>query len=77
MNPEALTLEVRPRSPWEAMDLSVRLCMQHWRILLSGWLITVLPIFVIISLLLLETHPYWAFIPVSYTHLTLPTTVVV
>ncbi len=66
MNPEALTLEVRPRSPWEAMDLSVRLCMQHWRILLSGWLITVLPIFVIISLLLLETHPYWAFILVWY-----------
>ncbi len=66
MNPEALTLEVRPRSPWESMDLSVRLCMQHWRILLSGWLVTVLPIFVIISLLLLETHPYWAFILIWY-----------
>ncbi len=66
MNPEALTLEVRPRSPWEAMDLAVRLCMQHWRILLSGWLVTVLPIFIIISLLLLETHPLLAFVLVWY-----------
>lgn len=61
MNLEALTLEVRPRSPWEAMDLAVRLCVQHWRILLSSWLVTVLPVFMLASLILLENYPYWAF----------------
>ncbi len=61
MNLEALILEVRPRTPWEAMDLSVRLCVRQWRILLGSWMITILPIFLIISIVLLEEHPYWAF----------------
>lgn len=61
MNLEALTLEVRPRSPWEAMDLAVRLAVSHWRILLSSWMISVFPVFLIINIMLLDEHPYWAF----------------
>ncbi len=61
MNLEAMTLEVRPRTPWEAMDVAVRLAVTHWRILLSAWLVTVLPVFLIINLILLQEHPYWAF----------------
>lgn len=61
MNIEALTLEVRPRSPWESMDLAVRLAVSHWRILLSSWMTTVFPVFLIINLILLKEHPYWAF----------------
>jgi len=66
MNLEALTLEVRPRTPWEAMDLGVRLVIKHWSILLLSWMILVLPIFLIIALVLLEEHPYWAFFLVWY-----------
>lgn len=61
MNLEALTLEVRPRTPWEAMDLAVRLAVSHWRILLSGWMVSVFPLFLIINLILLEEYPYWAY----------------
>ncbi len=66
MNLEQLTLEIRPRSPWEAMDLAVRLCVQNWRILLSSWLVTVLPVFLLVSIILLPDHPYWAFLLVWF-----------
>ena len=61
MNLEALTLEVRPRTPWESMDLAVRLAVSHWRLLLSSWMVSVFPLFLIINLILLKEHPYWAF----------------
>jgi hypothetical protein len=62
MNLESMTMEVRPRSPWEAMDLAVRLTITHWKILFSSWLITILPIFLVVSIILLNDYPYWAFI---------------
>ncbi len=61
MNLEAMTLEVRPRNPWEAMDLAVRLAVSHWRILFSSWMVCVFPLFLIINIILLNDHPYWAF----------------
>ena len=61
MNLESLTLEVRPRTPWEAMDVSVRLAVSHWRLLFSSWMVSVFPLFLIINIILLEDHPYWAF----------------
>jgi len=61
MKLESLTMAVRPRTPWESMDLAVRLAVSHWRLLLSSWLVTVLPLFVIINIILLSEHPYWAF----------------
>jgi len=61
MKLESLILAVRPRTPWEAMDLAVRLLMSNWRLLLSSWMVTVLPLFVIINISLLNSHPMWAF----------------
>ncbi|MDX2504569.1 MAG: hypothetical protein QNL62_08850 [Gammaproteobacteria bacterium] len=61
MNLEALTLEVRPRTPWESMDLAVRLAVSHWRLLFSSWMATIFPLFLIINIILLEDYPYWAF----------------
>jgi len=61
MKLEDLTLQIRPRTPWEAMDLAVRLVMTHWSVLAAGWMVTVFPLFVIINLVLLNEHPIWAF----------------
>lgn len=61
MKLESLTLEVRPRTPWESMDVAVRLAATHWRLLFSSWMVSVFPLFVIINIILLEDHPYWAF----------------
>ena len=61
MNLESLALEVRPRSPWESMDVAVRLVVLHWRLLLSSWMVSVLPLFVIINIIFLEAYPYVAF----------------
>ena len=66
MNLESLTMEVRPRTAWESMDLAVRLAVTHWRVLFSSWMVTVFPLFVIISLVLLEDYPYWAFFVVWF-----------
>ncbi len=61
MKLESLTMEIRPRTPWEAMDVAVRLAVTHWRLLFSAWMVTVFPLFVIINLILLEDYPIWAF----------------
>ena len=61
MNLEQLTLEVRPRTPWESMDVAVRLAVTHWRLLLSSWMATVFPLVLIINILLINDYPYWAF----------------
>lgn len=66
MKLEALTLEVRPRSPWEAMDLAVRLVITHWRILLTSWMVAIFPLFIVINLILLEEHPVWAFLVIWF-----------
>lgn len=61
MNLESLILEVRPRTPWESMDLSVRLVMDHWRVLFISWMVTVFPLFLIINVILLQDYPMWTF----------------
>ncbi len=61
MKIESLTMEVRPRTPWESMDLSVRLVFTHWRLLFSAWMVSVFPLFLIINIMLLNEHPGWAF----------------
>jgi len=54
-------MEVRPRTAWESMDLSVRLVLTHWRLLFSAWMVTVFPIFLLVNLFLLTEYPMWAF----------------
>lgn len=50
------TLVIRPRNPWEAIDLGVLLAARHWRLLLSSWAIATVPLFAVLTLLLWD-HP--------------------
>ncbi len=40
---------IRPRNPWEAIDLGVLLARQHRRLLMTSWAIVTLPIFALLS----------------------------
>ncbi len=62
MKLEQLTLEIRPRNPWEVMDLAVRLVMSHKALLVTTWMVIIFPILVIINLVLLKEHPLLAFV---------------
>lgn len=46
---------IRPRTPWEAMDLGVLLNQQHRRLLMSSWALITLPVFALLSLLLWDS----------------------
>ncbi|MDP2228139.1 MAG: hypothetical protein Q8J78_11765 [Moraxellaceae bacterium] len=48
-----LTLAVRPRSPYEAMDLGVRLAQTEWALLTRAWLAVAGPVFLLALLLTL------------------------
>ena len=40
---------IRPRSPWEALDLGVLMARQHQRTLMLGWACTSLPVFALLT----------------------------
>ena len=44
MRIEALTLAVRPRLPFEAMDLGLRLCQSHWGAVYAAWAVALVPV---------------------------------
>ncbi|WP_460157665.1 DUF4129 domain-containing protein [Pseudomonas sp. S2_H10] len=44
-----VTVVIRPRSTWEAMDLGVLLSQRHRRLLMTSWAMVTLPIFVLLS----------------------------
>ncbi|MGC1329163.1 MULTISPECIES: DUF4129 domain-containing protein [unclassified Pseudomonas] len=46
------SIAIRPRSPWEALDLGVLLACRHRRLLMLSWALLTLPIFALLSLLL-------------------------
>jgi len=41
---EALTLAVRPRLPFEAMDLGLRLVQSHWGAVYTAWAVALVPV---------------------------------
>ncbi len=43
---------IRPRNPWEAIDLGVLLARKHRGLLMSSWAIVTLPVFTLLSLAL-------------------------
>ncbi|WP_434679959.1 DUF4129 domain-containing protein [Pseudomonas sp. R1-18] len=53
------TVELRPRTPWEAIDLGVLLAREHRTLLMTSWAIVTLPIFVVLSLVF-HNQPYLA-----------------
>lgn len=44
------SVAIRPRNPWEAIDLGVLLARQHRRLLMTSWAIVTLPVFALLSL---------------------------
>ncbi|GFM78241.1 membrane protein [Pseudomonas cichorii] len=46
------SVTIRPRNPWEAMDLGVLLAREHRGLLMSSWAIVTLPFFALLTLLL-------------------------
>lgn len=53
------SVELRPRSPMEAIDLGVLLARRHRCLLMSSWAIVTLPVFVLLSLTF-HDRPYLA-----------------
>ncbi|MGH8355718.1 MAG: DUF4129 domain-containing protein, partial [Pseudomonas sp.] len=54
-----ISVAIRPRSAWEAMDLGVLLARRHAGLLLASWALVSLPLFALFSLLLWQS-PSWA-----------------
>ena len=54
MQLDDLTIQVRPRSHREAMDLGLRLVQSYWRVIYRPLLLVVLPLFLVTNLLLSE-----------------------
>jgi hypothetical protein len=46
------SVTIRPRNPWEAIDLGVLLARKHRRLLMTSWAIATLPIYALLSFLL-------------------------
>ncbi|MDB6145675.1 MAG: hypothetical protein JWP80_4719 [Pseudomonas sp.] len=44
------SVAIRPRNPWEAIDLGVLLARQHRGLLMSSWAFVTLPVFALLSL---------------------------
>lgn len=58
MRLDSLTIALRPRNNWEAMDLGVAMARAHWKPLMLAWLACFLPVIVLVSSVL-YAHP-WA-----------------
>ena len=50
---------IRPRTPWEAMDLGVLMARQHRVLLMSSWALVSLPVFALLTVLLWD-YPSFA-----------------
>ncbi|SHN19537.1 protein of unknown function [Pseudomonas asturiensis] len=46
------SVAIRPRSPWEALDLGVLMAREHRAVLFGSWAIVTLPVFALLTLLL-------------------------
>jgi hypothetical protein len=53
------SVAIRPRSPWEALDLGVLLARRHAGLLMASWALVSLPLFALLCLLLWD-YPGWA-----------------
>lgn len=61
MNLDQVTIEIRPRTAWEAVDLGVIMAKRWWWPMMKIWFIVSLPIF-LISLLFPQDKLIWALI---------------
>lgn len=57
---ERVSLALRPRTPWEAMDLGFRMMRLWWLPVYSSWLLVYVPVIALITSLAVPTgHPFW------------------
>lgn len=55
------SVAIRPRSPWEALDLGILLARRHAGLLMASWALVTLPVFALLSVLLWN-HSGWAIV---------------
>src|SRR5690606_9155066 len=51
MNLDQVTIEIRPRSAWEAVDLGILMAKKWWWPMMKIWLLASLPFFIIAQLI--------------------------
>jgi len=61
MKIEDITTEVRPRSPWESIDLGLRMVQTWSKPIILSWLLFVLPVCIVIYIVLYQ-YPVWSVI---------------
>lgn len=59
MKIEALTVALRPRTPWEAVELGTALVRRHARAIWLPWLWLTLPVFAVVNLLAWAVDVLW------------------
>ncbi|BDS05650.1 hypothetical protein NT6N_06900 [Oceaniferula spumae] len=57
MKLEEVTAEIRPRAPWESIDLGCSLARKHIGDIWKAWALTVFPLWLLLALLL-RNHPF-------------------
>lgn len=58
MKLEDVTAEIRPRVPWESIDLGCALARRHIGAIWKAWLVTIVPLWILLAVLLWN-HPFW------------------
>ena len=58
MRLEDVTAEIRPRVPWESIDLGCALAREHIKAIWKSWFVTVVPLWIVLAVLLRD-HPWW------------------
>lgn len=59
MQLDRIAVMVRPRNPWEAMDLGMRMALTWWKPVYGAWLAAYLPVIVIITWICAELNQPW------------------
>jgi hypothetical protein len=59
VQPDTLSIAVRPRQQWEAVDLGFLMVRAWWRQVYGAWLLTVVPLMVVISLICWQADVPW------------------
>lgn len=59
MQIDRIAMVVRPRNPWEAIDLGFRMARTWWKPVYGAWLAAYLPVIAVITLICAESHHPW------------------
>jgi hypothetical protein len=59
MQIDRIAVMLRPRNPWEAMDLGMRMALQWWKPVYGAWLAAYLPVIAIITWICAELNQPW------------------